>query len=959
MKKIHPLLVAAWAALFLSAGAVRADSFDAEQGFRSAMTAFKERNFYSARLLLQEIVLKDGRGEYGDDAQYYLGMTYFYEGDYRTAQFEFKALQRDFPDSPFVVRAAFWNGEAWFYRKQYREALEAHSAFVRKHRENALSASALYTIGFIYNEQKRYDEAVQEFNRALRDYPDTPVAPALTLQLGIARFNAQEYSEARRAFETLLVKYTQADNLDAARFWLGKSYFAENKFAEALREFSAVRNDFPASEHAAEAVYLAALCRYRQGNLAEAGELLSKAAADFPQSSIYPFVRLRQAQLASEQNDETAALPPLIDIMNNHRGHETFGPALDLFAEIRRKQGKTAEALATFEALENEKGLAGKNRKEVLRRHADLLYSEGKFAEAGEKYELLAKEFPAGNEGANHYLLLGRTRLKEGKFEAALAALSQLEKNYEDSSAQADALYLKAEISYQQGKFTQALQLYSRFVKKYRNHARATDAEMGIGWTYFELKQFARAADHFRRLLKNEQSSAVRSKALLALGACLYNLRDLDGAESGYREIITKYPVEKTEFAEAIYQLAWLNFRRNRPQEAGEDFRRYLALGAEQPRHAEASYFSALCLLQTGNYAEAESALSALTSTPNTPAWIREKSLADLAKSKAALQQLLPARATWQQLLKEYPESAMRDEASYQVTALSLRLGDEQTAISAADKLRIENPESAWFAETLSEIAAYYRQKRNFSQATAVLKELGAVKKKPDEKLEVQLTRAQVLLDQGEYDEAERMLGAVMRNEDAREETIIRAAQLLFGRFEASGNLAAGSTEAEALAQRFAENGRLRDEMILSTARFRLLQQQYAECRDLLLPLLKNRETAGRARFMLGEISLALGDTTKAIDYFRQVSQKQDASIWLKARLMVGEILYSRKDFEEAAREFSRIAYAENRDVIIYEKSLWRAALAFRAIGKQREFETFRAKLREAFPQSPYNKELE
>jgi TolA-binding protein len=93
------------------------------------MVAFKEKSFYSARLLLQEIILKDPKGEYGDDAQYYLAMTYYYESDYKTAQFEFKALQRDFPESPFVVRAAFWNGEAWFYRKQYREAIESHAAF--------------------------------------------------------------------------------------------------------------------------------------------------------------------------------------------------------------------------------------------------------------------------------------------------------------------------------------------------------------------------------------------------------------------------------------------------------------------------------------------------------------------------------------------------------------------------------------------------------------------------------------------------------------------------------------------------------------------------------------------------------------------------------------------------------------------------------------------------------------
>lgn len=959
MKKPHLLLIAALPTLLLSAAFAQADSFEAEQTFRSAMTAFKERNFYSARLLLQEIALKDGRGEYGDDAQYYLAMTYFYEGDYRTAQFEFKALQRDFPDSPFVVRAAFWTGEAWFYRKQYREALEAHAAFVRKHRENPLSASALYTMGFIYSEQKRFDEAVQEFSRALRDYPESPVVPALTLQLGIARFNSQEYPEARRAFETLLVKYTQADNLDAARFWLGKSYFAEGKFAEAQVEFNAVRRDFPASQHAAEAVYLAALGRYRQGDVTSAADLLAQAARDFPRSLIYPFVRLRQAQLSAEKKEYQAALPALLDIMNNHRGHETFPPALELFAEIRRKQGKADEALATFEALENEKDLSGKTRKDVLRRHADLLYSEGRYTEAGEKYQALAKDFSAGSDGATHYLLLGRARLKEGKFEAAVAALSYLEKNFADSSVQADALYLSAEIAYQQGKFTQALQLYARFAKRYRSHARANDAEMGIGWTYFELKQYARAADHFRRLLKNAQTSVARARALLALGACLYNLRDLDGAEASYRDIVSRYSGAKTEHAEAIYQIAWLNFRRNRPQEAGDGFRSYLALEAELPRAGEAAYFSALCLLQTGRYSEAHSALTALSTAPGTPAWIREKALADLAKSKAALKQLAPARETWQLLMKDFPESAMRDEAAYHVAALSLGLGDDQTAIASTDKLRSENPESAWFAEALAEIAAYYRQKRNFSRAKEVLQELTAVKQKPDEKLDVQLLRAQVLLDQGENDEAKKLLTATIRSEEARDETIIRAAHLLFGRLESENDMAAGAREAAALAERFAENTRLRDEMRLAAARFQFLLQQYPQCRETLLLLLKNRETAGRARYILGEMALALSDQARAIDYFRQISQKQDAAVWLKARLMLGEILYSRGEFEEAAREFSRIGYAENRDAVIYEKSLWRAALAFKAIGKQREFETFRAKLREAFPQSAYNKELE
>jgi hypothetical protein len=69
-------------------------------------------------------------------------------------------------------------------------------------------------------------------------------------------------------------------------------------------------------------------------------------------------------------------------------------------------------------------------------------------------------------------------------------------------------------------------------------------------------------------------------------------------------------------------------------------------------------------------------------------------------------------------------------------------------------------------------------------------------------------------------------------------------------------------------------------------------------------------------------------------------------------------MLFQNQEFEPAAREFSRVAFSDSRDEAVYERALYRAALAFRAI-KTAEFESFRAKLTEAFPRSQYLKELE
>jgi len=938
---------------------ISAENFDASENFRSAMTAFKEKNFYSARLLLQEIVLKDARGEFGDDAQYYLAMSYFYEGDYKSAQFEFRALLRDFPESPFIVRAAFWTGEAWFQRKKYHEALESHTAFVRKYPENVLSASALYTIGFIYNEQKRYDEAVEVLNRALKDYPASSAAPALTLQAGIAHFNAKEYTRARRQFETLLVKYTEPENLSAARFWLGKSYFAEDKLAEALTEFSVVVKDYPASEQASEAMYLSALCRYKAGERGEAIEMLARAAEKYPKSTIYPFVRLRQAQLLVEHKEDNAALAPLIDITNNHRTHETFAPALELIAEIRRRQGKTAEALAMFEALRDEKSLKGAARRELLRRYGDLLYQDNQFARAAEIYAELSRETPAEYDSAINILLLARAQYRDGKYDAALSSLNRLEKNYDDETSRAEALFLKGEISYALGKFTDALQIYARLARKYKDHPKVFDAEMGIGWTYFELKQYVRAADNFRKVLKQYKKPVEQAKALIALGACQYNLRDLDGALASYRRVKEKFAVAKTEAAEAQYQIAWLLFRRNRHAEAAQEFTTYLTLTEGNHRIAEALYFGGLSKFQNGDYDGAERDFAAVVARSDATAWLREKALADLGKNRAALKNYSSGRDAYRQLLGEYPETQNRDEAEYQIIVLSLKLDDETTALDVLKALKKRNKASTWYAEALSELAEFYRRRKNFSASESALTELEALRKKGTERHEVSITRAGLYAEQGKYAEALKVSEQVLLSEDVSETSAIRASTLVFQLLERQRDYKKGAQHADKLARRFADNARLADEMLLAQGRFLILLKDIPSAREVLLPLSKSRNAAARAKLLLGETYYNEGNHAQALDYFRQISQKQDASSWLKARYLIGEILFAKQEYEEAAREFSRIAYAETRDDAVYELSLYRAAQSFRKIKKDREADTFREKLKEAFPQSKYLRELE
>ncbi|MCS6972289.1 MAG: tetratricopeptide repeat protein, partial [Leptospiraceae bacterium] len=569
----------------------------------------------------------------------------------------------------------------------------------------------------------------------------------------------------------------------------------------------------------------------------------------------------------------------------------------------------------------------------------------------------LLREFGQGEKEVAYRLNLARAHVGAGKYEAALQALAGVEKKADDPSA-AEALFLRAEIAYQQGKFPEALQFYARFTRKYRNHPRRAEAELGIGWTYFELKQFARAADQFRTLIQTAPAP-WRSKALLALGACQYNLRDFSGAEQSYRQVLAEHADQPTDYAEALYQLGWLFFRRNQPKEARDHFRRYLAGGHAQPRRHEAAYFSAFCLFQTNDFAGAENEFLVLLRNEDLPQWLKEKALADLARSRSSQKKYSAARADWQKLLQDSAQSPLAEEAHYQIATLSLQLGEEEAALSAMAQLREKNPSSTWLKEGLAELFVYFRNKKDFARATAILQELGKLRQNPEEKAELRLKKSELLIAEGKTSEAEAILNAVLADPDVADGHKLHALAMLTALWENSGRFAEAVAKIEKLAERFPKEEFIAVELQFAAGRFLFLAGQHAEAAQKLTGLARRREIADRSRFLLGEIALAQKKTALAIDYFRQVSQKTDQALWLKARLRIGEILYTQKDFEEAAREFSRISYAETREDAVYEKSLYYAMLCFKALGKSREAEVFHNRLKEAFPHSPFLKETD
>ena len=96
--------------------------------------------------------------------------------DFAGAEQAFTAFIGGFPQSPLVDNAEYWLGETYYVAKRFPEALGAFQRVVREHPESRKVPDALLKAGLTQYEQKRYREARDYLSKVTSGYADSPAA---------------------------------------------------------------------------------------------------------------------------------------------------------------------------------------------------------------------------------------------------------------------------------------------------------------------------------------------------------------------------------------------------------------------------------------------------------------------------------------------------------------------------------------------------------------------------------------------------------------------------------------------------------------------------------------------------------------------------------------------------------------------------------------------------------------
>jgi len=98
------------------------------------------------------------------------------EGRYKQAINEFKAFQKNYPDSAYAANAQYWLGETYSVSRDYKTSLNEFQKVVSDYPDSNKVEGALLKIGFTYYEMQDWASAKTALELVINKYPGTTVA---------------------------------------------------------------------------------------------------------------------------------------------------------------------------------------------------------------------------------------------------------------------------------------------------------------------------------------------------------------------------------------------------------------------------------------------------------------------------------------------------------------------------------------------------------------------------------------------------------------------------------------------------------------------------------------------------------------------------------------------------------------------------------------------------------------
>lgn len=911
---------------------------------------------------------------------------------YAQAAQTFAAFETKFPKSTQLAESLYLHGESLYAQGQKAEAVKLYDQFVKQFPQDALFPNALYALGTAQYELGQLDAAAATNATFLKQFPKNPLATEVSLWRGEALFRLNKFAEAEPLFATAAAApgFNQAD---FATMRQADCLSKRKEFGQAAAIYATVPVKFPASQQKATAYLLGGEAAYQARNYPAARDALSKAFAAGGDSA--PEAGHWLARCYLKENNPAEALKTADQALTKAGKSPLLVQLLvdraDALYEIPQRQKEAADAylaaaqkkpddpnapqalyMASFASLHlKDYASAAKHAGDFRKRYAndpllpDVLYvaaeSElllNKHAEAAPLYDELLKKYPQHPDREIWLVRRGLCLFSQRKYAETVAALDPAVAGLKGADNLAEAQYLIGRSQLEQKQYDAAIKALEASLKAAPKWRLAEENLYELASAYKSKGQTDQAKTQLNRLLTEHPNGKLLDKVHYRLGETAYAANDYASAAREYQQVLDKWP-NSTLAVNAAYGLGWSQLSRGEYDAAVKTMDGLIAKHASSELAPRARYARGVARQQLQQFAPAADDLQAFLKSSPTPA---ERSDAQyvLGLCQTGLNQHAAAEATFKALLKDDPKYSGTDRILYELGWSLLSQNKNQDASDVFARLAKDYGASPLSAEALYHVGEFHYGKDEFGKAAsayydAMNKAYDAQKKKGNAELGEKTTHklGWAYFREQKYDSAQQTFAVQRTNYPggplSGDAAFMEAeCQFKLGKFDAA--LAAYQQVKNSTGKDFAPLALLH----AGECAARLKEPKWDTSLQLLQRAAKEFPESQYLPEILCEQGWALqnlGKPDDALPLYESVTAKSNGEAAARARFLVGEVYFGKKNYNEAVRNYFKASYG-------YSYPKWQAASQYEAgecfihLGKKEQARKSFQEVVEKYPES-------
>jgi TolA-binding protein len=564
--------------------------------------------------------------------------------------------------------------------RQWQEAADAFLAAASTTADKERAATARFYAGEALVQLGKFDQAQRRLAEFLDEAPGHRLAKTALFRLGECLLLAGDIEGATAKLELFRTTYPSDELNGFVLAYLGDLALRAGKPDEALTRFEQALREFPAGPMAAQ-------CRLGAGRASEAIGKADEALAAYRQVA--------------------ASGGPLADDAALHLA----------MVQHRRKEYRAAEeSLAAFDAAHQSSPL----RPVALYWRGQAQLAGGRPGDAARSLRAAVEALGAERAGPVHYVALADALRQAGELAAADEAYSRMLERWPACDEAAEALGGRLAIAEQDGNAERAESLAGELLRRFPGNPHAAAARFTSARLLIMREEFAQAEPMLEALVAVEGPNREQTRYLLGLAqlcqgkheAALKTVEDARADDANVaaavREVRAAALVGLKRFREAVplleqlaadatavaveqrwrTQLVIAHGELGQLDAAAAQLDKLPAAALADADVASAALVVAEKAYQAGDSALAKRWFEALAQEP-AAASVRTTALSGLAWTQLALEGKEASAATFERLLRDYPDSPLAAEAAI-VRGRSLEERGEHNAALTSYRLVID-----------------------------------------------------------------------------------------------------------------------------------------------------------------------------------------------------------------------------------------------------------------------------